>query len=87
MGSIERFYTTVESCLGGGTPPGWLARDEAERTVKVVLDALATDELVVCVASALQIDEETAARRIECVTLALRELLSPRECSVEDLAP
>lgn len=39
--STDRFVTLVEECLGGGVPPGWLAADEAARTVHVVLEALA----------------------------------------------
>src|SRR5438477_11340661 len=38
---LERFLTCVEECLGGGTPPHCLARDEAARTVQAVLGVLA----------------------------------------------
>lgn len=39
--AVERFVTRVEQCLGGGSPPGQLATDEAARTTHAVLAALA----------------------------------------------
>lgn len=37
----ERFLTLIEQCLGGGTHPGMLARDEAAQTLHAVLGAVA----------------------------------------------
>jgi uncharacterized protein (DUF2267 family) len=106
---LEQLLANVETCLGGGAPPGMLARDEAARTVHAVLAALALrlsvddrcrlaaelpgelgDELAELdlegeaplgdtlgrVAAELELDEETAARRLACVIGELRRAVS-----------
>ncbi len=38
--NVERFYTLVEECLGGGCHAGMLAADEAAITTHIVLGAI-----------------------------------------------